>query len=186
MSFGFSLCNHCGKRFVSEPLVQNHQNQRTSNCWKNYNILLQAEHALLSSASESKDVQLLPSTPLPLPLSPSGSVMEVNMMDTVDAMGSMDVVEMNGVDEQYLDHDTIPLYYTKFFPGSSESFGKGKTYMDLFDDDEYAENRKTNLYYPFASQPEWELALYLLKSGLSMVAVDEFLKLQMVSAGVPL
>jgi hypothetical protein len=58
--------------------------------------------------------------------------------------------------------------------------------MDLFDDDEYAENREMNLYYPFASQPEWELASFLLKSGLSMVAIDEFLKLQMVSAGVPL
>jgi hypothetical protein len=182
MPFGLSLCNRCGKRFASESSVQNHQNQRTSNCWKNYNILLQAEHALLSSASESEDVQLLPS--LPIPLSPPGSVMEVNMMDTADAMGSTDAVEMNGADEQYLDHDTIPLYHTELFPGSSESFGKGKTYVDLFDDDEYAENRRTNLYYPFASQPEWELASYLLKSGLSMVAVDEFLKLQMVSAGV--
>jgi hypothetical protein len=139
---------------------------------------------LSSSVPESEDVQLLPS--LPMPLSPSGSVVEVNMMDTVDAMGSTNVVEMYGADEQYLDHDTIPPYYTKLFPGSSESFGIGKTYMDLFDDDEYAGNRKTNLYYPFASQPEWELASYLLKSGLSMVAVDDFLKLQMVSAGVPL
>jgi hypothetical protein len=184
MPLGLSLCNRCGKRFASEPSVQNHQNQRTSNCWKNYNILLQAEHALSSSVPESEDVQLLPSPPMPL--SPSGSVVEVNMMDTVDAMGSTDVVEMYGADEQYLDHDTIPLYYTELFPGSSESFGKGKTYMDLFDDDEYAENRKTNLYYPFASQPEWELASYLLKSGLSMVAVDDFLKLQMVSVAVPL
>ncbi len=58
--------------------------------------------------------------------------------------------------------------------------------MDLFDDDEYAENREMNLYYPFASRPEWELASFLLKSGLSMVAMDEFLKLQIVSAGVPL
>jgi len=43
-----------------------------------------------------------------------------------------------------------------------------------------------NLYYPFASWPEWELASFLLKSGLSMVVMDEFLKLQIVSAGVPL
>jgi len=43
-----------------------------------------------------------------------------------------------------------------------------------------------NLYYPFVSQPEWELASFLLKSGLSMVATDKFLKLQIVSSGVPL
>jgi len=113
------------------------------------------------------------------------------MMDTTDtmvAMDSMDVVEMNDPNDQPDDEQDapLPLHYTQLFPGASEIFGKGKTYMDLFDDDEYAGNRETNLYYPFASQPEWELASFLLKSGLSMVAMDEFLKLQMVSAGVPL
>jgi len=36
------------------------------------------------------------------------------------------------------------------------------------------------LFYPFASQPEWELASFLLKSDLSRVAIDQFLKLQLV------
>ena len=58
--------------------------------------------------------------------------------------------------------------------------------MDLFGEDEYAERRKTIPYYPFASQPEWEMASYLLKSGLSMAAMDEFLKLQLVSLVVSL
>jgi hypothetical protein len=198
------LCNRCGKSFASEPSVQNHQNQRTSNCWKNYSILLQAEHALSLNADTSGNVQFLPSTPPPMPHSPSGSLMEVNMMDTTDttdttdtidttdtmaAMDPMDAMETDGAndpsDDQYPEQDaSIP--YTELFPGASEIFGKGKTFMDLFDDDEYAGNREMNLYYPFASQPEWELASFLLKSGLSMVAMDEFLKLQMVSAGVPI
>jgi len=118
---------------------------------------------------------------MPTPLSPSRSVMEVNMMDAVDPM---DVIEMDGANNPSSEDATIR--HTKLFPGASEIFGKGKTYMDLFDDDEYAGNRETNLYYPFASQPEWELASFLLKSSLSVVATDEFLKLQMVSAGVPL
>ena len=53
--------------------------------------------------------------------------------------------------------------------------------MDLFNKDEYADARQTNLYYPFASQLEWELASFLLKSDLSRVAIDQFLKLQLVS-----
>jgi hypothetical protein len=53
--------------------------------------------------------------------------------------------------------------------------------LDIFDEDEYADARQTNLYYPFASQPEWELASFLLKSDLSRVAIDQFLKLQIVS-----
>ncbi|KAG2100261.1 hypothetical protein BD769DRAFT_1291473, partial [Suillus cothurnatus] len=56
----------------------------------------------------------------------------------------------------------------------------GSTFLDLFDADEYAECRVDNLYYPFASKEEWEIADYLLRSSLSMAAIDEFLKLSMI------
>jgi hypothetical protein len=36
------------------------------------------------------------------------------------------------------------------------------TFLDLFDADEYAEYRKDNLFYPFASKEEWEIANFLL------------------------
>jgi hypothetical protein len=58
----------------------------------------------------------------------------------------------------------------------------GLTFLDLFDADEYAECRKYNLFYPFASKEEWEVADFLLRSPLSMAATDEFLKLPMVCA----
>ena len=107
----------------------------------------------------------------------------VDTMDTVDTVDPMDAIEIDGANDPEQD---ATILHTELFPGASEIFGQGKTYMDLFDDDKYAENQETNLYYPFASQPEWELASFLLKSGLSVVATDKFLKLQMVSAGVPL
>ncbi|KAG1797939.1 hypothetical protein EV424DRAFT_1546453 [Suillus variegatus] len=53
------------------------------------------------------------------------------------------------------------------------------TFLDLFDADEYAECRVDNLYYPFTSKEEWEVADYLLHLSLSMAAIDEFLKLSM-------
>ncbi|KAG1849723.1 hypothetical protein F4604DRAFT_1883751 [Suillus subluteus] len=56
----------------------------------------------------------------------------------------------------------------------------GKTFLDLFDVDKYTECRVDNLYYPFASKEEWEVADYLLHLSLSMAAIDEFLKLSMV------
>ncbi|KAG0693661.1 hypothetical protein DFH29DRAFT_762430, partial [Suillus ampliporus] len=40
--------------------------------------------------------------------------------------------------------------------------------------------RKDNLFYPFASKEEWEVADYLLHSSLSMAAIDKFLKLCMI------
>ena len=54
--------------------------------------------------------------------------------------------------------------------------------MDVFDADPCAEKRKDNLYYPFASRQEWEIASFLLCSSLSMSAVDEFLSLNLVSS----
>ncbi|KAG0705982.1 hypothetical protein DFH29DRAFT_872715 [Suillus ampliporus] len=45
---------------------------------------------------------------------------------------------------------------------------------------ESLEEKKDNLFYPFASKEEWEVADYLLHSFLSMAAIDEFLKLRMI------
>jgi hypothetical protein len=99
---------------------------------------------------------------------------------------STNVMEVDDADNQASEPVVTSQFYTEYFPGVSEVFGQGDTYMDLFDEDEYAERRKTIPYYPFASQPEWEMASYLLKSGLSMAATDEFLKLQLVSLIVSL
>ncbi|KAG1819008.1 uncharacterized protein BJ212DRAFT_1268536 [Suillus subaureus] len=38
-----------------------------------------------------------------------------------------------------------------------------------------------NHYYPFSGWKDWEVSLWLLCSGLSMVKVDSFLSLEMVS-----
>ena len=53
--------------------------------------------------------------------------------------------------------------------------------MDVFDADEYANQQKQNLYYPFALKQDWEMGLWLLRSGLSMAAIDQFLHLQLAS-----
>ncbi|KAG1786723.1 hypothetical protein EV424DRAFT_1551366 [Suillus variegatus] len=67
------------------------------------------------------------------------------------------------------------------YEGAGACYSKnGLTFLDVFDADEYAEYRKDNLFYPFASKEEWEVADYLLRSSLSMAAIDEFLKLRMI------
>ncbi len=75
-------------------------------------------------------------------------------------------------------------FYKELHPQGSRSRpidDKGLTFLELFDKDEYAEQRTGNLYFPFASEEEWQLAAFLLKSGLSMSSVGEFLKLKLVS-----
>ena len=59
-------------------------------------------------------------------------------------------------------------------------FPGGKTFMDFFEMDQYAEERKTNIYFPFASREEWQFASWLLRSRLSLAAIDSLLSLDLV------
>ena len=69
----------------------------------------------------------------------------------------------------------------KEFPGASQAFPHGSTFMDQFFFDKYGELRKENLYYLFTSQQDWQPASWLLHSHLSMAAINSFLSLQLVS-----
>ena len=71
-------------------------------------------------------------------------------------------------------------FFTEFYPGASNIFGSGPTFMDNFDNDQFSTERQVHPYYPFASKDEWQMASFLLRSGLSMTALDKFFKLELV------
>jgi len=75
---------------------------------------------------------------------------------------------------------TLPTSPRVGFPGAGKTYGQAPTFLDRFNEDKYAPFRTINMYYPFSSKDEWELASFLLSSGLSMQKVDEFLKLKLV------
>jgi hypothetical protein len=60
------------------------------------------------------------------------------------------------------------------------TYGQAPTFLDRFNEDKYSAFRTMNMYYPFSSKAEWELASFLLSSDLPMQKVDEFLKLKLV------
>jgi hypothetical protein len=47
------------------------------------------------------------------------------------------------------------------FPGAGQTFGKSPGFMEVFDSDVHADMRKENIYYPFTSKGEWEIASFL-------------------------
>ncbi|KIJ10412.1 hypothetical protein PAXINDRAFT_27957, partial [Paxillus involutus ATCC 200175] len=67
------------------------------------------------------------------------------------------------------------------YEGCSEVFPGGKTFMDSFREDGYADERRENLYFPWASKEEWAFASWLLCSRLSMAAIDTLLSLKIMS-----
>lgn len=85
------------------------------------------------------------------------------------------------VDSGYAD---TPQTFTEVFPGRSDSYSGGATFMDMFRRDKYAEEWQENLYYPFASEEEWQFSSWCLRSGLSMATIDSLLSLSIVSCQI--
>jgi hypothetical protein len=73
-------------------------------------------------------------------------------------------------------------HFVQEYDGAARTFGPGTTFTQQFECDDFAEERAQNLYYPFTSRAEWELAVFLLRSDLSLAALDRFLSLNLVSA----
>ncbi|KAI5984932.1 hypothetical protein F5J12DRAFT_688192, partial [Pisolithus orientalis] len=99
-------------------------------------------------------------------------------------------VPMSTNPDDYATHDYLDFVHMAFdmwgpttdnFEGAAKMFGLGPTFMDKFNGDQFSNLRASNLYYPFNSHNEWELASWLLCSGLSMRAIDSFLSLSIIS-----
>ncbi|KAG1787670.1 uncharacterized protein HD556DRAFT_1209282, partial [Suillus plorans] len=67
--------------------------------------------------------------------------------------------------------------FIDWHPKPSQTCGRGYTFLDLFHSDENSAYRATNHYYPFSDRKDWEVASWLLHSGLSMAKIDNFLSL---------
>ena len=78
------------------------------------------------------------------------------------------------------DQNRTPVPVVDSHPNIPSVYPGGTTFMDQFFADEYSRFRQENLYYPFASETDWQLASWLLRSRLSMAAIDTFLSLELV------
>ena len=65
-------------------------------------------------------------------------------------------------------------------PCPPADFGAGANLLQTMEEDQYEAFRKDNIFYPFASRAEWELASWLSQGALSQKAIDMFLRLEYV------
>ena len=159
-------CPSCGKGFKSKNSVAMHMSQPRSGCntWVNNLVRIhESLHTQIPTAADHDFDSIDMDVEAEHPADPSNPTMAFQSP-------SMD---LSGNDVQTVPMDT--------FDGAAQTYGLGPTFMDTFGSDQFSEFRKSNLYYPFASRSEWELALWLLRSGLSMRAIDAFLSLPIVS-----
>jgi hypothetical protein len=72
-----------------------------------------------------------------------------------------------------------------YYEGASKTFGRGMTFMDHFHNDKYTKERVANVYFPFCSAEEWQLASFISRSNLSVPMIDELINLRLVSYFTP-
>ncbi|KAF7975802.1 hypothetical protein HWV62_8483 [Athelia sp. TMB] len=149
------LCPVCAKSFKTEANVLQHLNQPWGRC-----AALKAD---LTARVTSKH------------LAPHSTVNDHGPMEE-------DLFNDPGVDYA---QDPVPasdanVKHREYFPVTSQVHGNLPTFMDLFDDDAHASKRERNLYWPFDMKGDWEVGSWLLRSGLSMRMIDEFLHLEKI------
>lgn len=155
-------CPSCGKvGFANHEAVARHMSQPKSGCstWSDNLIRLHEE--------------LLPARSRPT---------QQDSMAIDEDTGSAHDFYDEGVSERVPANGPLPATPTSTvrFPDAAHSFEGGKTFLDKFDADHFGKYRVSNIYYPYSSRDEWELASWLLRSSLSMSAIDSFLSLDLV------
>jgi len=159
-------CPNCVKgRFASHDAVLRHMGQLKSGCSTWFDDLVHIQEDLLGGSHHgSNDLR---TTSINKPPGGRDKSYESRV----------------GGDEQMLDGHQDKNFQASsinYFPGATQTYNGGSTFIDKFDTDEFSNQRTSNIYYPFASRGDWKLGSWLLHSGLSMGAIDAFLSLSLV------
>ena len=159
------FCPDCGKRFANKTNVLRHMNQPSSACGSFMNF--RNSHQPYASRT-AQDPSLFNET------QPDG---QEEIPEWENDGVDFDMPDDASTQSPFPEADSNLEYY----PGASSTYGQGTTFMSEFFTDKYAHLRHENIFYPFASKEDWQLGSWLLRSGLSMAAMDGFLSLELVS-----
>ena len=157
-------CPSCGKGgFTSPEAVSRHMSQPKSGCSTWFDNLVRIREDL-QAGGRHNGPNGLHTAPYDESL---GHLGEYNQWDD-DEM-------LDGAQEEDPQSSSI-----EYFPGAAKTYSGGSTFLNKFDTDEFSSCRSSNIYYPFASRGDWQLGSWLLRSGLSMSAMDTLLSLDLV------
>ncbi|KAG2124666.1 hypothetical protein DEU56DRAFT_873241 [Suillus clintonianus] len=164
-------CPSCGKgSFKDHVAVARHMSQPRSGC----SAWLQD---MVRMRSESDDFCMDDEPNTNMDNGPNIPDTESGGFGDWDEMSRGSGSESQAHDEETPTHDSKVI---DSYPDCAQSYGRGYTFLDLFNSDENSKHRATNLYYPFSSWKDWEVGSWLLRSGLSMGKINSFLSLEMI------
>ena len=160
-----SFCPDCGKQFANKTNVLRHMNQPSNACGKSVMNGISFQPHTTSRAAQARDL------------------FNQAQLDGLEEILEWERDEIDFDMPDVSTHSPFPeaVSNIEYYPGASSTYGQGTTFMSEFFTDKYAHLRHENIFYPFASQEDWQLGSWLLRSGLSMAAIDSFLSLELVS-----
>jgi hypothetical protein len=161
-------CPSCGKQFKDHSSVARHMSQPRSGCNSWLEDLIQLRESTILSRSSPEDH----------PMEVDNIEPHIDFVAEGESIGGVSGSWGGSQDEG---SEACASEATDYFPNPPLAFEEGYTFLSLFDQDENSIYRKTNLYYPFSCRKDWQVASWLLRSGLSMAKIDSFLSLEMVS-----
>ena len=160
----FYALSSCGRRgFANHDTVSRHMTQPKSGCSSWFDDLVRIRQDLLVRNGDC------------------GGLDDLQVMTINDQPGTGDECDplVDGDDQMSLDRDPQSSSI-EYFLGAAQTYRGGSAFINKFHADEFSNHRASNIYYPFASAGDWELGLWLLRSGLSMNAINSFLSLDLV------
>jgi hypothetical protein len=172
-----SRCPSCRKEFPNDSCVLRHMNSPQTSCQNWLQFLASAVQGVSgpsTTAHPHPSSRTNSTTAHPLPSSRTNGT-------TAHPHPSSRTNNTTNDNESASDDTLMAAHYEDVHRNTPSFFGSGPTFMDKFNADPSADKRQENLYYPFWSREEWGLASWLLCSGLSMRAINDFLALPIVS-----
>ncbi|KAG2144334.1 hypothetical protein DEU56DRAFT_910688 [Suillus clintonianus] len=166
-------CPSCGKGgFKNDVTVAHHMSQPCSGCstWLQDLICLRSESDSRMDSDDEPNISM-----------DMDDASEPNMPD-IESGGLGDWDEMSRGSTSGSESQEMPTHNSEVidsYPDCAQSYGKGYTFLNLFNSDNNSKHRATNPYYPFSGRKDWEVGSWLLRSGLSMGKIDNFLSLEM-------
>lgn len=168
-------CLFCPKTFRNKSILLNHLNQPTGRCHHAFHVGKFARrlrrHRARGSPPPEEEQWFTDEDE-------DQHIATDHDFDSTPTPMEVDDPSPPGCEADSVDHTSGTC--REDFPGAAKILDGGKTFLDKFYDDEYADKRVDNLYYPFATVGEWELASWLIRTNLSMAATNEFLRLRLV------
>ncbi|KAG1827801.1 hypothetical protein EV424DRAFT_1537180 [Suillus variegatus] len=139
-------CPNCGKVFTKDSSVTRHLSQPQTSC----------HSSICDIVNISQFTEVEP------PLHHTSLEADAIMHNSDEIMHANFGGDFNPIDD---DFGAAEGSLEEQYEGAGMCYSEdGLTFLDLFDADEFVEYRNENIFYPFASKEEWEIADFLLRS----------------------